>query len=151
MFLKENACPSNSHLPPAPCLYLELLGQRPPESTGALVSHTPLPTSLAHLADGHLLRIGPRQRLSALSLAEGAKPGSEAALRTPKSGSQTHVSAHAGVASTLPHGQEAGALALPLTHCVALGKLPSLSVPQFLPWSDGDSVGLLHRVLFRSQ
>lgn len=73
----------------------------PPGVHGALVSRTPLPTCLAHLADGHLLRTGPRQGLSALSLAIGAKPGSEAALGTPKSGSQTHTSAHAGVAA--PH------------------------------------------------
>lgn len=81
----EGKCMS-FQFPPSPSP-LSLFGASWPETPGvhgALVSHTPLPTSLAHLADGHLLRIGPRRRLSALSLAEGAMPGSEAALGTPK-------------------------------------------------------------------
>ena len=65
--------------------------ETPPGVHGALVSRTPLPTGLTHLADGHLLRTGPRRGLSALSLAVGAKPGSEAALGTAKSGSQTRL------------------------------------------------------------
>lgn len=82
--------------PHVPCLYLELLNQRPPESTEPL-SHAHLPTCLAHLADGHLLRTGPRQGLSALSLAIGAKPGGEGCTRNTLSQTpQTHTSAHAG-------------------------------------------------------